>query len=318
MIRAKLANANDFLTKDAGHSYGFYCSAQVLSIIILAVKILSIRNLMPSTQDAKHAVNIGIYKVIVPNEEYKKIFAASETFQYQGRIKKIAKSVTAGALFIPVTLASAFLFFPAQLIHESIRSERRNNFALRMLSMVTRSLDEIPRYGYSCQTCIPASWIIGKVNFRGEMRITNPNFIRPAGDTNIIYVLDSRHPAEVWQKGISYMGMEHPFPVNPPHGKVIFFSDPGYAFDCAWLRKNGEMYDKHGGWRRYHAWTDEERTDVIAGTQVTDTVVAHTDLPRDVANITSEYLGFFPKKLTTKPTIRTIQTQYQSGIPGVP
>lgn len=259
---------------------------------------------MSSTRDAKHAVNIGIYKVIVPNEEYKKIFTVSETFQYQGRIKKIAKSVTAGVLCVPVTLASAFLFFPAQMINEIIGSGRDvDNLAFQMFCKVLEPLHEIPRYGYSCQTGMSASWIVGKVNWKGEFQEFNPNYIRPPGATSVIYVLDGRHPTEVWQKGISYIGMEHPLPINPPHGKVIFFSDPGYAYECALLRRDGEMYDKHGDWRRYHAWTDEERADIIAGTQVTNTVLAQTHLPRDIVNITSKYLGFFPKKSTTKPNI---------------
>lgn len=224
----------------------------------------------------ERAIDITIYKVVLPDEEYKKILHASESFYYEGRAIAFAKAALGAAAYITFTSVPSLPFWIA------------HSFAIPAEVEMMEGIVE--HRGYSSKSDIKTQWIEGIVevdwDFEGRENVIckklNPHFSNVDPDSRTLYVLDANDPEKTFQEGLRYPKLD--LENQNAHGRIIFFNQLRDARECAHLRHDGFLFDKDGGWRRYHAWTDDQRT------EIQKTIQKNTGLHTVEVDIVNDYL----------------------------
>ncbi len=245
----------------------------------------------------QHAADISIYKVVLPEEKYKEMYAQSERFHYEGRAIATAKTV-GGTIATPIAAGIGFFAVTLSLVG-SIYSKGQKTIAeidkiSRVATVPGKKVGEgISRYGYSCKALIPSEWIacrIDEVKDDGTLveGILNPKFISydTTVKTRVIFILDAKDPEQVMLKGIFYKDIGE-------SGNTIYFHNPIDAARCAKDLADGKKFDYEAGFRRYHEWTDAERAEIPAYVSQTKAALG-TRFPNTLVEVVGDYLAFDP------------------------
>lgn len=248
----------------------------------------------------EHAIDINIYRVVIPANQYDSIYNESKSFHYEGRAIAAAK-VTGGTLFYFPAVAIAFIPYLLLLVPHMLRDipgvVRIYNLAHRFAVTVDKYTQEkcaqavedgITHFGFGCQSNISREWVQALVTMP-HSEIANPYYGgHPAEAINTVYIIDARNPMTVFEEGINYTELNSPL---NPHGKVICFKKLKHARECADRRIDGAFYDKAAGWRLNHAWKEKQLADVYSFHKLKKIIISSAKLPASVVDITTEYLG---------------------------
>lgn len=196
----------------------------------------NLKKLLPQLDQLKmnlrQAVDVNIYKVIIPKSELKENIKL-ESFKYEGKLTAAGKMLSGVLHAVPGS---------------SNKSKAKSKAKLK----------EAARVGYACKQDFPSEWIVARVE-RGLIEKildanTNPECkkIDPENAT-VYYIVDCRAPGELYEGGTHYF--DNPFNT---HGHVIAFKNLADANAFA-DSQDGSKYDIDLGWRKFHSWTQKER-----------------------------------------------------------
>jgi len=246
----------------------------------------------------KQAVDINIYAVHIPEEEYKKIRDESKSFHYEGKLTATTKAV--GGSLVTTGVAAAYALFSVPIVTLDIfltKGAITKTTGKVLKGSTTTAKEGVARYGFGSKTDFPSSWIKGRLtkDDKADNNIITEQNSHYAPNTNsqLVYILDCRDPKEIYAHGTNYSLDEKS--INP-HGHVVFFHNLQDALTFSTQRMDGATFDNMGGWRLHNHWTEEERNDIRKGVQLRKIIEDKTHLPEAVSNVVTEYIT--PSKRT--------------------
>ncbi len=230
----------------------------------------------------KHAVEINIYQIKIPQSEFKKLNTHLEKFYFEGKLT-LAKQVTQGVLGTVVSgvgLCLGILTPPIDYCHRKV--DELMDYHQNSKRSITTGFKQ---YGFACRrNLLPGSLEVeDKINW--ENPVARLHEEKSTDDIKILYILDCQSIQTFSDLGTNFF-LEHS--LSNKIGHSILFDSLESAVRYAERNKKGLNYDKMGGWLIDDVWTISDRLNLR---KYFEKIKEVSPYPIVLTNIIIEYLG---------------------------